>query len=116
MSLQDTIASDVKFLKKKSYNPLAVDAVYTPPGGISQPAVEVVYSNIPLTADEQQEYETVGEVIKVLGDPSDVSGWIINGTVTINSFDYQIAMVPQPKDSYWTLVTLRTPTNNKTKV
>ena len=117
MTIQDIIASDITDVFTVEENtPLSVQAVYTAPGGTAETAVTVLYSNTPLHGDEQQAGSVGDEDIGIIGKTASVSGWVINGTVTINSFDYQVAEYPMPTDSYWSFVVLRTPIRNKTKI
>jgi|GEM_PF-1830201 len=117
MSIQTIIANDITNVFSVAENtPLSVQAVYTPVGGVAQTAVTLLYSNTPLTGDEQQNYSVEQEDILVMGKPVDVSGWVINGKVTIKAFDYEIVSASHPTDSYWSIITLRTPTRNKTKI
>jgi hypothetical protein len=117
MTIQDIILKDIPTIFTVEGNtPLSVQAVYTAIGGTPDPAVTVFYSNIPLHGDEQQRYEVEEEAIFVVAKASDVKDWAINGKVTINDFDYEIAEEPYPRDGYWSVLALRTPTRNKTKI
>lgn len=117
MSIQDIIASDITNVFTVEENtPISVQAVYTPVGGSSEDAITVMYSNTPLHGDEQQNYPVEQEDIMIMGKASDVTGWAKNGKVTINNFDYEIAMAPFPTDSYWSIVALRKPHTNQTLI
>ncbi len=117
MGIQDIIKNDIDNVFTVAGNtPLSVEAVYTPVGGSAETAVTVLYSNSPLHGDEQQNYPVEQEDIHIIGKTSDVSGWLNRGTVTINSFDYEIAEFPYPTDENWSIVALRKPHVNTTKI
>ena len=117
MSIQDIIADDITdVLTVEANTPLSAQAVYTPIGGAAQTAITVLYANTPLHGDEQQNYQVGQEEIMIAAKTADVSAWEINGTVTINSFDYEVAMAAYPTDGYWSMIALRTPRLNKTKI
>jgi len=117
MTIQDIIASDITDVFGIEENtPLSVQAVYTPVGGAAQTAVTVFYSNSPLHGDSWEPGSVEQENIGIVGKPADVSGWKEGGTVTINSFDYEVAEYPYPTDSFWTIVPLRKPNTNQTKI
>lgn len=110
MALQDTIASDItNVLAAEGNTPLSVQAVYTPPGGIAQTAVTLLYTNTPLHGDENQDYDVEIAETYAIGKAGDVASWILNGKVTINSIDYELINNPFPKDSYWSVLHLRLP-------
>jgi hypothetical protein len=117
MTIQDIIESDKSAIFGVEANtPISVQAVYTPKGGSAEDAVTVFYFNEPLHGDAYGNYKVEDEDIKIVGQTSDISGWQIDGTVTINSIDYEIAMAPYPTDGYWAVVALRRPLNNQTRI
>ena len=116
-TLQEQIALDItEVFAVEGNTPLSVQAVYTAPGGTAEDAVTVLYSNVPLHGDPHGNYPVEDEEISIIGKTSDVSAWKIDGDVTINSVDYQVATYPYPTDGYWCVVMLRRPIRNKTKI
>jgi len=116
-TLQEQIALDItEVFAVEGNTPLSVQAVYTAVGGSAEDAVTVLYSNTPLHGDPHGNYPVEDENIGIVGKTSDVSAWKIDGSVTINSVDYQVAEYPYPTDSYWSVVMLRRPIRNKTKI
>lgn len=117
MTIQDIIASDItNVFGVEANTPLSVQAVYTPEGGSAEDAVTVFYSNSPLRGDPHGNYGVEQEDIAIVGKSADVSGWLEGGTVTINSFDYEVAEYPDSGGAYWTVVMLRKPLTNQTKI
>jgi len=117
MTIQDIIASDItNIFGAEANTPLSVQAVYTAPGGSAEDAVTVMYGNTPLTGDSYGNYPVEQENIAIVGKAASVAAWKLKGTVTINSFDYEIAAAPYPTDSYWSIVMLRKPLTNQTKI
>ena len=117
MSIKDIIADDItNIFTAEDNTPISAQAVYTPPGGIAQDAVTLLYSNTPLHGDEWQVDPVEQEVIVTLGSLSDVSAWVSRGIVTINYIDYEVMTNPYPYDSYWSIVKLRRPHGNQTLI
>jgi hypothetical protein len=117
MGIKDTIANDItNIFGVEDNTPISKQAVYTPPGGVAQEAVTVLFTNNPLHGDEQQVYPVVEADTMALGKASDVSAWILNGTVTIGSVDYQLVNNPYPQDSFWSILHLRLPIGSETKI
>ena len=117
MSIKDTIAADITSIFTTEDNtPISEQAIYTPPGGVAQDAITVLFTNTPLHGDEQQDYPVFQADTMALGKASDVSAWIKNGTVTINSIDYELVNNPYPKDSFWSILKLRLPIGSETLI
>lgn len=116
-TIQDIIALDItEVFTVEGNTPISEQAVYTAVGGSAETAVTVLYSNTPLHGDAYGNYQVEDEDIFILGKPVDVSAWALGGTVTINSFDYKIAMAPFATDGYWSVIALRKPLTNQTKI
>ena len=117
MSIKDTITSDITDIFTVEDNtPLSRQAVYTPPGGVAQTAVTILWTNTPLHGDENQDYPVEIADTMALAKASDVSTWVLRGKVTIDSTDYELINNPYPKDSYWSLLHLRLPRNFETPI
>jgi hypothetical protein len=117
MSIKDTIANDItNIFTVEDNTPISKQAVYTPPGGVSQDPVTVLYTNTPLHGDEQQDYQVFEAETMALGKFSDVSGWVLRGKVSIESIEYELINNPYPQDSFWSILHLRLPHANETKI
>lgn len=117
MTIKDIITADIASIFTVEDNtPLSAQAVYTPPGGVAQAAVTVLFTNTPIHGDEQQVYPVVEADTMALGQASGVSAWILNGKVTIDSIDYELINNPYPKDSFWSILHLRLPHGRETKI
>jgi hypothetical protein len=117
MSLLSTMQSDRDsiFLNSDG-SPHYRSAVYTPKGGVAQPAVDVIFSGIPTHGDEYGVDPVEWEKYVALGSPSDVSGWKKQGTVTIGGTDYGVISAPYPRDTLWSVIPLRLPLNSQTRI
>lgn len=118
MSIKDTIIADIaNIFTLEDNTPISAQAVYSAPGGgVARPAITVLFTNTPLHGDENQEYPVEQADTMILGEASDVSDWMLNGKVTINSIDYQIVNNPYPQDSFWSVLRLRLPRGSETLI
>lgn len=117
MTLKETIASDITnvFLNTDES---AYSAVWTPAGGVAQPAISVFFQNTPLHGDEYQGLPVEQPETYIVAKASDVSSWKARDHVTINSTQYQIINNPYPdsSDNYWSIIPLRLPRGQETKI
>jgi hypothetical protein len=117
VGIQDIIAADItNIFTVASNTPISVQAVYTPVGGVAQAAVTLLYSNSPLHGDENQDYDVEQADIVALGKASSVSSWTLRGTVIINSTNYQLINNPFPQDAFWSVLMLRLPHGQETRI
>lgn len=117
MTLKETIESDVTdvFLNTDEF---ADSAVWTPAGGSAQPAIAGFFNNFPLHGDEFQEKDVVQPETYFVTKSSLVTSWKALDYVTINSTVYQIINDPYPNqsDNNWSIVELRLPRGQETRI
>ena len=117
MTLKDTIATDRAdvFLNTDEF---ADSAVWTPCGGVTQPAVAGFYNNFPLHGDEYQENEVSQPQTSFVTSSSNASGWKARDLLTVKGTTYQIINDPYPdeNDNNWSVVDLRLPKGQETRI
>lgn len=117
MTLKETIESDVTdvFLNTDEF---ADSAVWTPAGGIAQPAVTGFYNNFPLHGDEYQDNPVSQPSTFFVTKSTNVSSWKAKDTLTVKGTTYQIINDPYPdeNDASWSVIGLRLPKGQETKI
>lgn len=117
MTLKDTIESDITdvFLNTDEF---ADSAVWTPAGGAAQPAVSGLYNNFPLHGDEYQERPVEQPETYFVTSSALVTSWKARDSLTVKGSTYQIINDPYPdeNDNNWSIVELRLPRGQETRI
>ena len=110
MTLKTTIAADraAIFLNQDEGG---VAAIWTPKDGIAQPEITVLFINVPMHGDEQQDLPVVPSQTAALVSSADSGSMKARDTILINSTTYKIINNPYPlaNDDYWSVLDLRYP-------
>ena len=117
MTLKDTIAADRAevFLNTDEF---ADSAVWTPAGGVAQPAVAGFYNSFPLHGDEYQENKVVQPQDFFVTSSALVASWKAQDSLTVKNTTYQIVNDPYPIENAnnWSIVELRLPRGQETRI
>lgn len=115
--LETTIEDQDLFLDPDE-NPEAKSAVYTAPGGIAETAVNILFVHNPLHGDEHQDEPVEQPYIRGSAKSEDVSGWVKQGQVVVSGVAYRVINAPYPlqADNLWSIIPLRLPEDNETRI
>lgn len=111
--------SDRALFLNTDENPAARSAVYTPPGGVAQPAITGLYVNQPLYAEDGYNGEDVIQAETwFMAKSSDVSDWVLNGRLAVSGKTYIVANAPIPdeNDNLWSMIPLELPRGEETLI
>ena len=115
--LETTIEDQDLFLDPDE-NPAAKTAVWTPAGGASQPSFIVLYMNVPLHGDSHQNLQVEEPDTVVIGKNTDVSGIKADDDFNVAGVDYEVINAPYPfeNDNLWSIIPLRLPEGQETRI
>jgi hypothetical protein len=114
----ETMVTDQDLFLDITENPAAKTAIWTPQGDVAQPSFVVLYLNVPLHGDENQELAVEQPDTVIQAKNTDVSGIKKNDGINVAGVNYEVINAPYPfeADNLWSIIDLRLPRNSETGI